>query len=181
MNMPEQRQPDRSLTLLIEKLRAMIDVQSRLLDTVKREREAIVSLEPVRLLAAVQEKDDLCREAERIEGERREILDTIGIRLGFDPERGLPITIKDISGRIDDRSSNELESLRQELKNTIDAVQRSNEANQMLVRHSLDWVKEGLDGLDQIAQLSQSSQPVYRKTGAVERPKKSGHLFSDMV
>ncbi len=125
---------------LIKIMSAQEKICLRLLDLADQERLAVLEGRVHDLEIATRQKDGLVEEMERLEQRRRTVARVVCAALSLSPDTSL----LELAEAIEGEDSTRLIELRQRVMDTVARLRESNESNLLLMRKSLDLVRESI-------------------------------------
>ncbi len=147
---------------LLRDLRALLTRQVENLKTLetmmRRQQKALVSRDVAAIHESMARQEECLRCVREMEEERTRLLADISDVLGLGSGG---ITLRRLTENLDPEVGEELRSTGETIRETLDNIGRVNRDNQMLIKHSLEFVHEMLGTLVQ----NGSEQRVYESSG----------------
>jgi flagellar biosynthesis/type III secretory pathway chaperone len=129
----------------------------RTLETVIREQQsALVRRDISAILESIQRQESCLEQVHGLEEDRARLMEEISTTLGLAPGS---ITLRRLTENLDPAVGDELRSTGETARETLENVGRVNRDNQMLIRHSLEFVHEMLGALARDGSDKQTYEP----------------------
>ncbi len=131
---------------LLQKLNAVLkkelDCYQKLYKVAKEKKETLISSDSDKLLELINEDREIIEQIEKLEEERKKIIEKVKDKFGFDDENP---TYTQIIKKLPEEWQEKLSSLRTDLLTLIEEFHIQNEENSSLLEQALELNKFSLD------------------------------------
>lgn len=159
------------LDKLIRLLAHATELYQSLLRVVQNEKDAVVGLNLKQLNEVCKAKDNLLLKLRILEEQRLQVMNRVAAELGCSPEG---LTLARLSEQVDESYARRLLDCSTDLLALIQTLQAVTQQNKSLMSHSMQLIQGSYNLLNNLM----VDQPVYYRSGAVERGDETGRLLS---
>jgi len=163
---------------LLEKLFRLLEHATELYQSlfavVQKEKDAVVGLNLQQLNSACKAKDNLLLKLRILEEQREQLMDRVATVLNCQPHE---ISLTQLSNLVEEPYAGRFRTCNRMLLSLIQKLQEANQQNKMLLSHSLELVQGSYNLLNNVM----AANPVYYRSGDLQRNKQTGQLLSGDV
>ncbi len=163
-----------SLTQLLDVLSRETELYRALSTVLSKEKDAAIQSELIGLNEAQIEKENILVALGLLERQRRNLVASLADTLGCS-SRDMNLT--KLAQLVGSPFAGRLEQAKSDLSAVLETVQTANQRNRLLFEHSRNLLRGSINLLSEMG----SANPIYYRTGAVQRTRASGKCVCDEI